>query len=111
MIIVNKISDNEVVLEFSENVSAEQAEEVFRNMLRSTFQKIVVDCSGLIHLGHQLLGRLYMFNMDLEVSRRKLILTGCSDKIRNLLHLTRVDQDIEIVKEPYEGLRGRSKAL
>lgn len=111
MISINKISSNEVVLKFSENVSAEQAEEVFRNMLRSTFQNIVVDCSGLIHLGHQLLGRLYMFNLDLQISRRKLILTGCSDKIRNLLHLTRVDQDIEILKDPYHGPRDSSSVL
>jgi anti-anti-sigma regulatory factor len=104
MISINKISSNEVVLVFSENVSPEQAEEVFKDMLRSTSQKVIIDCSGLIHLGHQLLGKLYMFNMDLQISRRKLILSGCSDKIRNLLHLTRVDQDIEIVKESYQGL-------
>ena len=104
MISINKISSNEVVLVFSENVSPEQAEEVFKDMLRSTSQKVIIDCSGLIHLGHQLLGKLYMFNMDLQISRRKLILSGCSDKIRNLLHLTRVDQDIEIVKESYRGL-------
>ena len=99
MISINKISSNEVVLVFSENVSPEQAEEVFKDMLRSTSQKVIIDCSGLIHLGHQLLGKLYMFNMDLQISRRKLILSGC-----NLLHLTRVDQDIEIVKESYRGL-------
>jgi anti-anti-sigma regulatory factor len=104
MISINKISSNEVVLVFSENVSPEQAEEVFKDMLRSTSQKVIIDCSGLIHLGHQLLGKLYMFNMDLQISRRKLILSGCSDKIRNLLHLTRVDQDIEIVKESCRGL-------
>jgi anti-anti-sigma regulatory factor len=102
MISVNKISDSEVVLEFSENVSPEQAENVFRDMLRSTFQKVIVDCSGLIHLGHMLLGKLYMFNLDIQISKKKLILTGCSDKIRNLLHLTRVDQDIEILREPYQ---------
>jgi anti-anti-sigma regulatory factor len=105
MISVSKISDNEVVLEFSKNVSPEQAETVFNDILRSTYQKIIVDFSGLIHLGHRLLGKLYMFNMDLQISRRKLILTGCSDKIRSLLHLTRVDQDIDIENGPYQGLR------
>ena len=105
MISVNRISDNEVVVEFSENVSPEEAENVFRDILRSTFQKIIVDCSRLIHLGHLLLGKLYMFNLDLQISKKKLILTGCSDKIRDLLHSTRVDQDIEIVKEPYQQYR------
>ena len=107
MISVNKISDKEVVLEFSENISAEQAEEVFRDMRRSTFQKVIVDCSGLIHLGHILLGKLYMFNIDLQISKRKLIISGCSDKVHDLLHLTRVDQDIEILKEPYQRPRER----
>ena len=105
MISVKKISDDEVVLEFSKNVSPEQAENVFRDMLRSTSKKVIVDFSGLMHLGHQLLGKLYMFNMDLQISKRKLVLTGCSDTIRALLKLTRVDQDIEIMKEPHQKYR------
>jgi len=102
VISVNKISKNEVVLELSDNVSPEQAEEVFKDILNSTFQKVIVDCSRLIHLGHKILGKLYMFNMDLQFSKRKLVLTGCSDRICDLLHLTRIDEDIEIAKEPFQ---------
>jgi anti-anti-sigma regulatory factor len=101
MINITKISGTEVLIELSSSVSPQQAEEVFQDMLRSTYHKIIVDCSGLIHLGHQLLGRIYMFNMDLDINKRKLILTGCSEKIHNLLHITRIDQDIEVDKEPY----------
>ena len=105
MISINKISKNEVVLEFSENVSPDQMEKVFKDILRSSYQKVIVDCSGLTHLGHKVLGKLYMFNMDLQISRRKLILIGCSDKIRNLLHLTKIDERIEIAKESFQGPR------
>ena len=105
MISVNKISNSEVVLELSENVSPEQAEKVFKDILNSTFQKVIVDCSELIHLGQKILGKLYMFNMDLQIGRRKLILTGCSDEIRNLLHLTKIDERIEITKEPFQSPR------
>lgn len=105
MIKVDKISDNEVVMKFSKNVSAEEVEDAFREVRGSTCRKVIVDFSELIHLGHQLLGKLYMFNLDLQISKKKLILAGCSNKIRDLLILTRVDQDIEILKEPYERLR------
>ena len=109
VISVNKISKNEVLLECSENVSPEQAEKVFKDILNSTFQKVIVDCSGMIHLGHQVLGKLYRFNMELQFSRRKLVLTGCSEKIRNLLHLTKIDERIEIMKESFQSPRGSRK--
>jgi len=102
VISVNKISKNEVVLEFSENVSPVEAEKVFKNILNSTFQKITVDCSRLVHLGYQLLGKLYMFNMDLRIGRRELILTGCSDAISSLLHITKIDEHIAVAKKPLQ---------
>lgn len=102
MISVKKISKNEVVLEFAKNVSPEQAEKVFKNILNSSFQKITVDCFRLLHLGHQLLGKLYMFNMDLRIGRRELILIGCSDEICRLLHITKIDERIKIAKEPFQ---------
>ena len=96
-------------MEFSENVSPEQAEIVFKDILNSTFKNVIVDCSRLIHLGHKVLGKLYMFSMDLQFGKRKMILTGCPDNIHNLLHLTRIDEDIEIAKEPFQGPRGSRK--
>jgi anti-anti-sigma regulatory factor len=105
VISVKKISKNEVVLEFSKNVSPEQAEKVFKNILNSEYQKVTVDCSSLIHLGYKVLGKISMFNLDLQTSKRKLTLTGCSERIRNLLHLTKIDERIEITKEPFPRLR------
>jgi anti-anti-sigma regulatory factor len=99
MISVNKISRNEVVLELSQTVSPERAEKVFDQILHSTFQTVTVDCSRLIHLGHRLLGKLYMFNMDLRVGKRKLILKGCSAEICSLLRITKLDERVEIAEE------------
>ena len=109
MISVNKISKNEVLLKCSGNVSPEQADKVFTDILNSTFIKVIVDCSGMIHLGHQVLVKLYRFNMDLQFSRRKLVLKGCSDEFRNLLHLTKIDERIEIMKESFQSHRGSRK--
>ena len=65
MITVNEISKKEVVLKFRDNVSPDEAEKVFQDMLRTGYPKIIVDCSEMIHIGHRLLGKLYMFHMDL----------------------------------------------
>ena len=104
MIDVNKISDYEVLVELSENVSPEEVEKEFNEILNESFHTVIVDCSRLIHLGHKVLGKLYMFNIDLSISRRKFVLTGCPDNIRNLLHLLTIDEGMNIVKDPFKRL-------
>lgn len=103
MVVVKEISKSEVLLKFSNSVSPDQAEIVFKDMLRSGYQKITVDCSDLIHIGHQLLGKLYMFHMDLQINKRQLVLTDCSEEIRSLLHLTKIDETLQIVRKPFQG--------
>ena len=105
MISVHEISRTEVLLKFPENVSPEQTEKVFKDILNAPFHKVTVDCSELLHLDHKVLGKLYMFNMDLQFSKRKMVLIGCSEKIRNLLHLTKIDERIEIAKETFQSPR------
>jgi anti-anti-sigma regulatory factor len=100
VISVTRISKDEVMLKLSEKVTPEQVDRVFRDILNGAFQRVVVDCSGLMHFGHRILGKLYMFNMDLRISRRKLILSGCSEEMRSLLHLTKIDERIEIARQP-----------
>lgn len=96
MISFNEISKNEVLVTLRKNVSPEQAEKAFKEVLRAPYHKVAVDCSDLNHLGHEILGKLYMLNMDLQINRRSLVLTGCSEKIRSLLHLTKIDEHIKI---------------
>ncbi len=107
MISVDAISNDEALVTLSKNVSPEQAEEAFKEVLRAPHHKVTIDCSDLNHMGHEILGKLYMLNMDLQINRRSLVLAGCSEKIRNLLHLTKIDERIEIENDSSSGRRFR----
>lgn len=107
MISVDAISNDEALVTLSKNVSPEQAEEAFKEVLRAPHHKVTIDCSDLNHMGHEILGKLYMLNMDLQINRRSLVLAGCSEKIRNLLHLTKIDERIKIENDSSSGRRFR----
>jgi anti-anti-sigma regulatory factor len=100
MISVHEISKDEVLVTLRQNVSPEQAAKAFREVMRAPHQKVTIDCAELAHMDHKILGKLYMLNMDLQISKRSMVLAGCSEKIRSLLHLTKIDERIEITEEP-----------
>lgn len=81
-----------------QDISPEQVEKTFNELIRSSYKKVTIDCAELTHMDHKILGKLYMLNMDLQISRRSLVLAGCSEKIRGLLHLTRIDKRIELAE-------------
>ena len=96
MISVHEISKDEVLVTLTQNVSPEQAEKTFKEVMRTPHHKVTIDCAELTHMDHKILGKLYMLNLDLQISRRSLVLAGCSAKIRSLLHLTKIDERIEL---------------
>ena len=78
MISIDEISKDEVLVTLRKNVSPEQAEKAFKEVLRARHHKVTVDCSDLNHMDHKILGKLYMLNMDLQINSRSMVLAGCS---------------------------------
>jgi len=103
MISVNKTSKHEAVLRLNESDSLDKVAALFQDVVSSAYKTIIVDCSGLAHVGHQLLGKLYMLSVDLRIRGKKLLLTGCSQEIRSILHLTKIDERIEVFTDSPAG--------
>jgi len=66
MISFHEISKDEVLVTLNQNISPEQAEKIFKEVMRTPYQKVTVDCAELTHMDHKILGKLYMLNMDLQ---------------------------------------------
>ena len=105
MISIHAISKHDVLVMLSDNDSPQEAAALFQQIVQSAYKTITVDCSALQHLRHDLLAKVFRFFVDLRIEGKKLVLRGCSQEIRSVLYLIKLDQCIEAAAEPDDGFQ------
>jgi anti-anti-sigma regulatory factor len=98
MITQESLSDTTVLLKFSENVTAEEIQQVSNKIVPSPYKTVIIDLSEVYHLNYAVLGKLHMLKLDLTVRSKRLAFQGCSDRLYNMLKLLKFDKTIEILR-------------
>ena len=92
------LSDTEILLKFSNNVSSEEVQQLSNKIVPSPYKTVIIDLSEVCHLNHTILGKLYMLKLDLTVRSKRLAFEGCSERLFNMLKLLNFDKTVEILK-------------
>ena len=98
MITQQRLSDTEILVKFSNDVSHEEVQQLSNKIVQSSYKTVIIDLSEVYHLNYAILGKLHMLKLDLSVRSKRLTFQGCSEKLINMLRLLKFDKTIEILR-------------
>jgi anti-anti-sigma regulatory factor len=93
-----QLSDTEIVVKFSSDISSHEIQLLSNKIVHSAYRTVIIDLSEVNHLNYTMLGKLHMLKLDLAVRSKRLVFEGCSESLLNMLKLLQFDKTIEILR-------------